>query len=661
MPTRQEKIDAIMARQKKGEPSREEKIEAILARQSERPNVEEMPPLHALGRGFVQEATFDYGPEAMAGKRLVERKMAEAGAPARLEAFAHPVLGLISALRGPGEEERLEREGVTEKPTYEEMVKTEQEAMKEAERQHPGTMMGGRILGAAPSGGIIGGLLKGARLARTGTKLGRMATAGQAGFVSEAARRAPEEEVGLKGRFQRGLIGAGLGAGGQSVAEVAGMTAKALKRAPKAMQEAAEARAFKATGGMLKDFRRAAKQRKLHSIGRTVLDENLIQVGDTVEDISKKSKILLTRSGKKIGQIYDQVQAKLDDPNFINKLSPELADKLTEGINPEHMTIKIMKALDNELGARPDAPEIIKRVEPYLRRLFAKGEKMTIKDAIKWKGFFDEQINYNKMINEAPGVQQAYFSARNTIRNYINENVDAVAKAVKGDLGKQLRAQNKRYGNLSEIYAMSSDRALRESANAMFGLRDAIMAGGGLGGGAAYGAVTEGDIEGALKWGALGAAAGLGSKIARKYGQPALTKTMDLTSRGLQTFPGRVLTAPASIPLSVVEGLTDLAKKDPVLYQQILQAMSQEGEPPRQEPPLMEAAPEGPQSQLMPEPAKTGPDPELVSNLSNLAQTNPEQYQQLVQRVMGAQDKEMADMAMMTEMQSKLGKGQRSA
>lgn len=322
-------------------------------------------------------------------------------------------------------------------------------------------------------------------------------------------------------------LGAAISAGSLGLGKV---VEKGFRSGAEALKSAAESKAFKAAGAMLKDFRRIygkGGEDKINELGRTIIDNKLISAGDTFKDIAKKSDDLLEATGKQIGQIYDNVLEAITDSARIGKAPPSIVREIEEsGFKPASQKEEILSFVDKFLKQEHPAArtKAMSQVQNILGDLEQIGDNLTPQQQLKIKKSLDSLINYDKDIRDLPATQQAVKKVRDFVADKINKQVELIDNVWPSPQAAQLKALNKQYGNIMEIGSIAEDRALRDSANSFFGLRDTIV-GSGLGaiGGGAYGASQDGNIDfGRIaKGAALGLGGALGAKAARTYG-PAL-------------------------------------------------------------------------------------------------------------------------------------------
>lgn len=371
---------------------------------------------------------------------------------------------------------------------------------------HGATSLGGNLatLPLMP----VAGTIKGA--AALGAGLGAAKSIGEAQSPQEAA----------------GNIAGGAVLGGASL--------PIANKVSSALANVAESKAFKAAGAMLKDFRAAYSKNpeKINELGRTMLDNNLVRAGDTVESIAQKAEALRRETGQRIGKVYEKVLDKITDPQNSANLSPEaILNVQASGFHPEAEADELKSMIFNKFKGQPGSTGAIKKANQVIDEMALNGNHITPQAALELKGQIDSMINWSKKSQDLPLEQDALKTIRTHIQNKLNSQVAALDQALQSNETSELQRLNQLYGNVSTIANISRDRALREGANRSFGLTDTVAGAGGLGVGHAIGSLSGHGSAGALLG---GAALGLGNKIGRTYGNAVLASGANAISQGLE-------------------------------------------------------------------------------------------------------------------------------
>lgn len=384
---------------------------------------------------------------------------------------------------------------------------------KKAQADHPyistAANIGGSLLSAPliPAGAGLAGAMK----------VGGIMGAGQA---VGSAQSLPEAAMDIGG----GVIG---GAGGHALAGTVGRVAASP------IESLAENKAFKAAGAVLKDFRSAFNKDpdKINELGRTMIENDLVKAGDTVSSIAQKSEALKRETGQQIGKVYDKVLDSLTDP--ASGIHPEVAMQIqAAGFHPEMQADEMKSVVSQLLQGKPGSTGAINKASQVIDELAVNGNNITPQHALELKGDIDHMINWSKKSSDLPMDQDALKIVRDYIQTRLNDQVGALDQVLQNPQSAELSRLNQMYGNVATIANVSRDRVLRESANQSFGLGDKIS--GGLG--ATLGLGVEHAMRGADHGIApllIGGAAIVGNKMARTFGNAAVSEGADKTAQAL--------------------------------------------------------------------------------------------------------------------------------
>lgn len=399
------------------------------------------------------------------------------------------------------------------------------EIAKQRQDQPVASLLGG-LAGSVATAPLLGGT------AGAATKLGRIGQAVKGGAIAGLLQNPGDVEGAVsplqlgeraQGAVQGGLLGGAAGTTGEAL----GAAGKALGSIPAKLEQYGQTKAFKSSGAMLKDFRKAFDKGKVEELGQEMIDSGLVKPGSTFEDVASQGAELKKQVGTRIGEIYDQVKSKIGDTATVNtdQAYSDLIDAIS---NPK---------VRPKLGAKAYDDRMLTEIEDIVKNKDQLTNPKFLNEVI---GELDQKINYAKRANELPVYQEGFLELRRALRKQLNDTVELVGKeAGNPELANELKALNKRYGNLSEISTIAKDRVSRENANRMFGLTDTILASGGAAGGFASSGDGHG-VEGALKGAALGAALGGANKLARTYGNPLVATGATRLGQALQNVPSPV-------------------------------------------------------------------------------------------------------------------------
>lgn len=456
----------------------------------------------------------------------------------------------------------------------------EQEKLKQESPVSYGVgQLGGAIASAAP---VSRGLMAAGKLAPIGIQkaaqalpaigkaaLGGAATAavsnpGDVSGVVDPLQEEAREEAALSG----GITGGALGAVGSALKK----TGDFIARAPAALKDWAELKAFSSSGAMLKDFRKSMERGKIGEIGREMIKNKLVTPGATFEDVADNSSKLKEKFGKVIGDIYDKVDEQLQNPATLQGLDKtKLAGLNKTKLNAQGFARTLKNQFADELSSKPGGTKAMSSIESYLDELAANGKNANIGQLQEFKEGIDDILKYNRSLMEEPINKQYLFKMRDFLKDRIQDRVDALDKAFGKESLKTLKEANRQYGIWAEVSRISRDRVLRENANRMMSLSDTIAGGAG----STIGAITGSAAgpAGAIKGAMLGSAAGAANKGARLYGKPLLVSGAMNAAESLESLP-----SPVSKGL---QGAGGLIGKNPVESAAALEALKASDRRPR--------------------------------------------------------------------------------
>lgn len=496
-------------------------------------------------------------------------------AQSALQGFGQAATGgylpqLQSALGGlmpnPSEDidQKLKDRGfkVNESPdTYvyrrDEMIKRDQSLQNQA----PGAYLGGQVGGALSSAVATGGLM-GAGTKATGLAGGALKAAG-AGAVQGALQNPGDTEgkvSPIQGpeRLANAKSGAAFGAATFGVGKTLEGIGNKIASFPGKLEEFSQTKAFKAIGGIQKDFMKLVKNDNApdpKDIGQFAIKHKLIQVGESFDDVAAKAAQAAEATGKKIGDTYKDVQAHLDNPQILEKLSPEVRKNLiSTELNTHDFSDDLLSKFKEKYKARAGGTAAISSVQPILDELKQNGQNANLVSIQGFKSDLDNMINYNKSLGEQPLTKQGIKEVRDYLKDKIQERIDSLDKALGKNYLAPLKEANKQYGMWKIISGVSGERAAREAGGAAYSLGDRLAGGGGALAGAYLG-YQHGGLEGAAKGAAGGAMLGVANKAARLYGNPILSNTANAAAQKLNTLAAPVsagikgLASPISTPL----------------------------------------------------------------------------------------------------------------
>lgn len=329
-------------------------------------------------------------------------------------------------------------------------------------------------------------------------------------------------------RAKNAAIGAAIGG------TLSGAASK-IPDAAEALNNLAETKAFKAAGAMLKDFRKAAATGQVQDTGRFILDNGLLKAGDTVADVAEKASALKDSVGEQLGKGYDAAS------QILPKLGPEAVERVSAaGFNPVRDKAEILKAAKEELGYSFRAKGALSQISDYLDELAEKhGDKtLNVRDTNSIKTALDKTaINWERNpLTRDPDAETALKTFRGYLGNKVSNQVQTIGEAIGNpEAAKNLADLNSKYGMASKVARIANDRVNRDAANQMLSLTDKIAASGA--------AAAKGGAPGL----AAAAAAGIGSKVARTFGNGVIATGANAGAQALErvaSIPGQIAANP---------------------------------------------------------------------------------------------------------------------
>jgi hypothetical protein len=356
-----------------------------------------------------------------------------------------------------------------------------------------------KMLQSAVSGAAYGGAMNPEQYDERGEMIG------EPGTMSNIQERGKNLLIGGIG----GAAGEGLLAGGGSM----------LKAFGKKLKERSTMKQIGANAGQVEKILEKGDTEKVRQF---LVDEGLMGVGKTVDDVAGKTSEIIKKDGPKIGQLYSDVRAQADEiMNAVGKNSSglkvsgnELADKILENAKKEYRTDSGKKAILKNIE---DATEVLREL----------GDDINIEDLHSYRMSLDDNINWAKSARERDAVQQSYINARNIVADEAKRVINQLDKIVGGEKGKALTELNKRFSSAATVNKISTKAVAREHAKVLMG-QGVVSGGAGL----ATGLETyrqTGDLGKAVGVGALTAGSVYGG---RKYG----STVGHLTGRGAEAL-----------------------------------------------------------------------------------------------------------------------------
>lgn len=355
--------------------------------------------------------------------------------------------------------------------------------------------MGAGIVGSALGTGGMGALAEGATAAQ------RLAAAAKTGAILGGAANPGDTEgdfdpLQVAARAKNSGIGAGLGVGGQLLAEGIGAGSSALSEylADKAAKKATRALGRPTPTQALQ----MAKSGQDVALGRTLLDEGAVPVLGTHQRIADRVAALKEKAGQDIGDLLDSAGDQ------------KLVSGGTAGV----------KLLDEPEVARlrgaPGMKGFAGQIDEVAEDIANHGD-MSLKEAHQLRRDIDRSINFNKPAQDRLGTQLALTKSRGVINDEMNQALNELDGSTKDALLKA----NKTYSNLAKAEDLGERGIGQDQANRAISLTDTI---------AGVPAIASGH-------GAVGLALGAANKFGRTFGNSIQARGYDAVAKGLAKVP----------------------------------------------------------------------------------------------------------------------------
>lgn len=464
---------------------------------------------------------------------------------------------------------------------------------------------------AAGAAGLAGGLATGIATSalapiNAASRIGRALQAAKAGAIMGAVANPGDTEGQLADGLQIGdragnsAKGGALGGVMQGGLETLSKVTGALANIPKSLQDRAAERAFKSSGAMLKDYRRAASkpvydaagkiipgEDRVGVLGKYMLEKGLIKPGMTVDDIRAAAESLASKHGEDVTSILEKLDAAgLDAPSaqglstLIQKEAEPLKDMVTA--KPTYKTLQNLSK-DVKSFAAKEAP--IVESQGAVGPLTGKGTEF-LTDPVTGE-VIGKFHNGNLVKSGGPSISPEMAAAETAItptniastgaggtfknaqqiKKFIADQVEsaggfqslspteknlALRKAytvVKSEMEKSAGKAAQDIGDPGVLNryldAKSGYRNAEEIAGIAkdYGLRNRSNKPGSLTdymtgiGGMVAGAATGNDLESKVKNALIGASLGGVNKLGRKYGNPLLSSGMYKAGKALESLP----------------------------------------------------------------------------------------------------------------------------
>lgn len=363
------------------------------------------------------------------------------------------------------------------------------------------------------------------------TRMGRVVQAAKGGALigglSNPGDKEGEVDVAQPGDRIIGTIGGGLVGGlGQGAIEGASTVAKGITNLPQSMQAKAEERTFKASGAMLKDYRKAVKNggpERIHEIGRFMMDNGLAKPGMSVSDTAEASGALKSKIGEALGDAYDRAASSLKGATVPGA-----------NLEPQKLADEFLNEYKAAQKGVPGGGSRIRSVQTVLDDLAQLPGDGGFKAVNNFRESLDKLVfAHDRTPGTLPETKQGLADLRSWLDQRVDGAISAVDRATGGQVSQELPGLNREYGLAKEVAKISEDQTLRQNAKNFFSPTDYASAATGAIGGAATGDNLHDKVRNA----AIGATLGVVHKVGKTYGTPLVSSALDKTGKALARSP----------------------------------------------------------------------------------------------------------------------------
>lgn len=399
--------------------------------------------------------------------------------------------------------------------------------------------------------------------ATAGTIMGSAAIPGAGGSLTRQVlvnAGTAAADAGLKGE-NMGLA-AILGGG---ITSLFGGVGKAISAAP-SLRDYAARRAVKASGAMTKEMRSLNDKGLLEETGKALLDNGVVKLGSSLEDIAEAAAKQKEVAGKAIGEAIEKgdeavssVRDHLSKSDLFKSAPDEVKKKILESVGPTgfesgNVANRIARELIEPNAGNPMLSSEVKKLQSLVEK-FREGGSKSLKEGLGIKSSQRRLTNFDsdtvpqgfkqdvyKIVKEelASGVANAS-RTKEVIKNLTpDEMADAIifgqfpkgaAGDVAGEAAEQFAAANKKYAIMANTEEMAQKRFGAAQSNREMSPSDYASAGLGM---------IQGGPAGAVALGAI-------NKAVRRYGSSTAAVTANEAAKLLEAAPESLKTAASAV------------------------------------------------------------------------------------------------------------------
>lgn len=431
--------------------------------------------------------------------------------------------------------------------------------LKDLQAQNPEASTAGTVTGTLASLFVPGGAA--AKGAGALSKIGRAGAIG-AGMGFLANPEDVEGEVGLqlKERLKGGLKGGATGAVLGGAIEGASKIVRGLRNSPKVLEGRALERAIESLGpSKTKMTNLSARPGRIDQMGKILLDEKVVDIGDDFASIAQKAQGKVDEVGREIGDLYSQSDRILAEVSTQGLPLDKIKKLGSTRINSEQLADSLVREVNKSMKNLAGSGQIRRAVKRVADDIRGGSTNKSLSETLDLRKSVDEMINFSRRNAELKGVEEVLYNFRTKLNDKIEQRLGVIDDVI-GTKGapEKLKELNKRYSVFKEAADIAKDAADGAKKNRSFSLTD-YLTGGAIGG--VFGSLP-GMIAGAVI-----------NKAARKYGRAGSAKAMMKVAEILKNNPtalgrySQVLTDAASKNTDeFIKAFIKLQKSDPEFY-----------------------------------------------------------------------------------------------
>ncbi|HMF11746.1 MAG TPA: hypothetical protein VKE94_05550 [Gemmataceae bacterium] len=350
-----------------------------------------------------------------------------------------------------------------------------------------GIAAAGDIAGGAVGKGIVAAIGEGAASRIASTAVSGAVQGGIAG-VGMAASEAELGNTELTGEKLLAAVGHGAllgGATGGALQATGEMGSYILGRMHPFLSGQAEENAWRALNprkALVADAERIPGGGR--GVGRRLLDEGLVEAGDTVETLAPKLEAATKDAGEEVGAIYKRADAAGYKGPRVGDILDRAEKDITKDLRKLGITNK--SALNAVQGVSEDLANFA--VEARGAQIPGLGQgtlahqidaikdlHLTFEEAKTFRSMLDEHIRFNtNPLGPVNEKAEALKKLRGIIKSTTDEAGEVAAKGLGGTFKKDLEAANLRYRQLKVASDTANDAVQRAAANNTHSLTDQI-------------------------------------------------------------------------------------------------------------------------------------------------------------------------------------------